>query len=141
MGTTGTARSSRSCSSLPFQTKLRVEGGIAGIEQRLGSVFVLGHEVAQLLGGDVGALVFVADGLDGRRAVVFSWLVFWPYYLFSIVVLLLRKCARIRFSASHGSAISMKCPASETAVVVDCRHPERSGGGDLGRLVLSSSRR
>jgi hypothetical protein len=32
------------------------------------SVAVVGHEVAQLLGGDVGALVRVPGGQDGRGA-------------------------------------------------------------------------
>ncbi|OQA95709.1 MAG: hypothetical protein BWY25_02366 [Chloroflexi bacterium ADurb.Bin222] len=51
--------------ALPDQ--LRIERGIAGIAQRRRGVFVLGHEIAQLLRGDVRALVRVADGLDFRH--------------------------------------------------------------------------
>jgi hypothetical protein len=39
------------------------------IEGRLWLLLVVGHEVAQLLGGDVGALVFVLDGGDGGMGV------------------------------------------------------------------------
>jgi hypothetical protein len=48
--------------SLPHQ--LRVKRRIARVEHGLGGEFLFGHEVAQLLGGDVGALVLVADGFN-----------------------------------------------------------------------------
>ena len=49
--------------ALPHQ--LRVERRVARVEERLGRVLVLGHEVAQFLGGDVGAGVGVAKAGDG----------------------------------------------------------------------------
>ena len=53
---------------LALPDELRIERRIARVEHRLRRVFVVGHEVAQFLGGDVRALVLVADGFDGRGA-------------------------------------------------------------------------
>ena len=50
---------------LALPDELRVERRVARVEHGLGRVLVLGHEVAQLLGGDVGALVVVGEGGDG----------------------------------------------------------------------------
>jgi hypothetical protein len=44
--------------------KLGVEGGVAGVEEGLGGFFVVGDEVAEFFGGDVGALGGVAVGGD-----------------------------------------------------------------------------
>ena len=55
---------------LALPDQLRVERRIARVEHGLGREFFVGHEVAQFLGGDVGALVLVADGLDFCRDVV-----------------------------------------------------------------------
>ena len=49
---------------LALPDELRVERGIAGIEKGFGGGLVGRDEIAQLLGGDVGALVLVADGVD-----------------------------------------------------------------------------
>jgi hypothetical protein len=56
--------------ALPYQ--LRIEGGIAGIENGLGLVLVGLDEAAQLARGNVGALIFVVHRLDrfGRNGVV-----------------------------------------------------------------------
>src|ERR1041385_1932419 len=64
--------------SLPHQ--LRIERGIAGVQQRLRSGLVLLDETAQLLGRDVHPLVLVADDLDGARplrGLVYSTLLPW----------------------------------------------------------------
>jgi len=52
---------------LALPDQLRIQRRIARVQDSLGGVFVLGHKVAQLLGGDVLALVLVADGGDFRR--------------------------------------------------------------------------
>ena len=51
---------------LALPDQLRVERRIARVEHGLGASFFVGHEVAQFLGGDVRALVLVADGFDFR---------------------------------------------------------------------------
>ena len=52
---------------LALPDQLRIERRVARIEHRLRGQFLVGHEVAQFLGGDVRALVLVADGFDFRR--------------------------------------------------------------------------
>src|ERR1700693_6509481 len=69
MGTTGTARFSRSCSFLPLPDQLRIEGLVAWVRYWFGSMFFVGHEAAQLLGRDVGALVPMANRSDFRLRV------------------------------------------------------------------------
>ena len=49
---------------LALPHKLRVKRRIARVEHRLGRSLVIGHEPAQFLGGDVGALLLVLDGID-----------------------------------------------------------------------------
>jgi hypothetical protein len=59
---------------LTLPDQLRVERRVARVEDGPGPLLVLGDEVAQLLRGDVLALVLVADGVDfglGRF--------FWPW--------------------------------------------------------------
>jgi hypothetical protein len=46
---------------LTLPDKLRVEGGVAGIENSLWFGFVLSHEVAQLLSGYIGTPVLMSD--------------------------------------------------------------------------------
>ena len=50
---------------LALPDELRVERRVARVEDFLRCFFVVGHEVAQFLGGDVGALVLVLGGEDG----------------------------------------------------------------------------
>src|ERR1017187_9829694 len=50
----------------PGRDELRVERRVARVENFPGRFLVIGHEVAQFLGGDVGALVLVLGGQDGR---------------------------------------------------------------------------
>jgi hypothetical protein len=50
---------------LVLPDELRIARRIARVEHGAGRVLVVGHEIAQLLGGDVLALVLVADGFDG----------------------------------------------------------------------------
>jgi hypothetical protein len=54
-----------------LQGAIAMQSRVARIEQGLGGVLVLGHEIAQLLGGDVFALVGVSNGFDLRRGVFF----------------------------------------------------------------------
>ena len=74
MGTTGTAKVFAVLLVLALPDKLRIERRVAGIEHGLRGLLLLGHEVAQFLGGDVLPLVLVADGLDAS-GVGFR---FWP---------------------------------------------------------------
>ncbi len=53
---------------LALPHELRVERRVAGVEHGAGRGFVTLHEAAQLVGGDVGALLVVAVGLDGLGA-------------------------------------------------------------------------
>jgi len=55
---------------LAFPDQLRVERGIAWVEDGLRRLFFIGHKVAQFLGGDVGALVRVAGGGDGGGSIL-----------------------------------------------------------------------
>ena len=57
---------------LALPDELRIERRVARIEHGLGGLLLLGHEVAQFLGGDVFALVLVADGLDGGGGILGS---------------------------------------------------------------------
>jgi hypothetical protein len=56
--------------------ELRVERGVARVEHGLWRVLILGDEVAELLGGDVLALVAVADGFDGGERSLLRGLLF-----------------------------------------------------------------
>ncbi len=57
---------------LALSDQLRIERRITRIDHRLGSEFFVCHKIAQFLGGDVGALVLVLDGLDfGRGGLLF----------------------------------------------------------------------
>ena len=57
---------------LALPDQLRIERGIARVEHRLGCQFFIGHKVAQLLCGNVGALVLMADGFNFLLGVLLS---------------------------------------------------------------------
>src|ERR1035437_3188923 len=49
---------------LPLPHKLRVQRRIARVQHLLRCLLLIGHEVAQLFRGDIGPLIFVADGIE-----------------------------------------------------------------------------
>ena len=75
---------------LALPDELWVERRVARVENFLGRLLVIGHEIAQFLGGDVGALVLVLGGEDGRGGFGFG----------GMANIFREKCPRVRLGSN-----------------------------------------
>ena len=92
---------------LALPDQLRVKRRVARVKNGLGLFLVVGHEVAQFLGGDVGALILMLGGEDGRGGFgVWAWRIriFLVRLVCQIVRAFLPDCVRGKGSFQLGEA-------------------------------------